>query len=231
MLFLRILEKKIALTINQAMDGRNKKNKILKNKKNLFSNKCNFIKGVASIDGLEHSNIPEVAFLGRSNVGKSSLLNAITKRAKLAHTSKTPGRTQELNFFSFGEGDPIMTIVDMPGYGFAKASKSKIAEWTELSRHYLLNRSNLRRVFLLIDARHDIKPSDEEIMCMLDNCAVSYQIVLTKIDKIKDRNKKISETENSVKSHVAVHPVVYATSSHKETGLDDLRNEISSLVE
>ena len=136
-----------------------------------------------------------------------------------------------LNFFSFGEDDPIMTIVDMPGYGFAKASKSKIAEWTELSRHYLLNRSNLRRVFLLIDGRHNIKPSDEEIMCMLDNCAVSYQIVLTKIDKIKDRNKKISETENSVKSHVAVHPVVYATSSHKDTGLDDLRNEISSLVE
>ena len=134
MLFLKILEKKIALTINQAMDGTNKKNKILKNKKSLFSNKCNFIKGVASINGLENSNIPEVAFLGRSNVGKSSLLNAITKRSKLAHTSKTPGRTQELNFFSFGEYDPIMTIVDMPGYGFAKASKSKIAEWTELSR-------------------------------------------------------------------------------------------------
>ena len=126
---------------------------------------------------------------------------------------------------------PMMTIVDMPGYGFAKASKSKIAEWTELSRYYLQNRSNLRRVFLLIDARHDIKPSDEEIMSMLDNCAVSYQIVLTKIDKIKDRDKKISKTLESVKSHVAVHPVIYSTSSHKETGLEDLRNEISSLVD
>ena len=145
------------------MKGIDKKNKPLKNKKDLFSNRCNFIKGVAAIDGLEHSIIPEVAFLGRSNVGKSSLLNAITKRSKLAHTSKTPGRTQELNFFSFGEDMPMMTIVDMPGYGFAKASKSKIAEWTELSRYYLQNRSNLRRVFLLIDARHDIKPSDEEI--------------------------------------------------------------------
>ena len=213
------------------MKGIDKKNKPLKNKKDLFSNRCNFIKGVAAIDGLEHSIIPEVAFLGRSNVGKSSLLNAITKRSKLAHTSKTPGRTQELNFFSFGEDMPMMTIVDMPGYGFAKASKSKIAEWTELSRYYLQNRSNLRRVFLLIDARHDIKPSDEEIMSMLDNCAVSYQIILTKIDKIKDRDKKISKTLESVKSHVAVHPVIYSTSSHKETGLEDLRNEISSLVD
>ena len=213
------------------MKGIDKKNKPLKNKKDLFSNRCNFIKGVASIEGLEHSIIPEVAFLGRSNVGKSSLLNAITKRSKLAHTSKTPGRTQELNFFSFGEDIPMMTIVDMPGYGFAKASKSKIAEWTELSRYYLQNRSNLRRVFLLIDARHDIKPSDEEIMSMLDNCAVSYQIILTKIDKIKDRDKKISKTLDSVKSHVAVHPVIYSTSSHKETGLEDLRNEISSLVD
>jgi GTP-binding protein len=213
------------------MKGIDKKNKPLKNKKDLFSNRCNFIKGVASIEGLEHSIIPEVAFLGRSNVGKSSLLNAITKRSKLAHTSKTPGRTQELNFFSFGEDMPMMTIVDMPGYGFAKASKSKIAEWTELSRYYLQNRSNLRRVFLLIDARHDIKPSDEEIMSMLDNCAVSYQIILTKIDKIKDRDKKISKTLDSVKSHVAVHPVIYSTSSLKETGLEDLRNEISSLVD
>ena len=213
------------------MKGIDKKNKPLKNKKDLFSNRCNFIRGVAAIDGLEHSIIPEVAFLGRSNVGKSSLLNAITKRSKLAHTSKTPGRTQELNFFSFGEDMPMMTIVDMPGYGFAKASKSKIAEWTELSRYYLQNRSNLRRVFLLIDARHDIKPSDEEIMSMLDNCAVSYQIILTKIDKIKDRDKKISKTLDSVKSHVAVHPVIYSTSSHKETGLEDLRNEISSLVD
>ena len=213
------------------MKGIDKKNKPLKNKKDLFSNRCDFIKGVAAIDGLEHSIIPEVAFLGRSNVGKSSLLNAITKRSKLAHTSKTPGRTQELNFFSFGEDMPMMTIVDMPGYGFAKDSKSKIAEWTELSRYYLQNRSNLRRVFLLIDARHDIKPSDEEIMSMLDNCAVSYQIILTKIDKIKDRDKKISKTLDSVKSHVAVHPVIYSTSSHKETGLEDLRNEISSLVD
>jgi GTP-binding protein len=231
LLFLKILEKKKIRTIDKKMKGVTKQNKTLKNKKNLFANKCNFIKGVASIEGLEHSSVPEVAFLGRSNVGKSSLLNAITKRSKLAHTSKTPGRTQELNFFSFGDEKPMMTIVDMPGYGFAKASKTKIAEWTELSRHYLSNRSNLRRVFLLIDARHDIKPSDEEIMSMLDNCAVSYQIILTKIDKIKDKNTKISKTQDSVKSHVAVHPVVYSTSSYKDIGLGDLRDAISSLVD
>ena len=213
------------------METINKKNSTLKNKKNLFSNQCRFIKGVASVEGLENSIIPEVAFLGRSNVGKSSLLNAITKRAKLAHTSKTPGRTQELNFFSFGEEKPMLTIVDMPGYGFAKASKSKIAEWTELSKFYLSNRSNLRRVFLLIDSRHDIKVSDEEIMSMLDNCAVSYQIVLTKIDKIKDRKKKILEIQDSIKKYIAVHPEILSTSSHKDMGLGDLRNEISTMVD
>ena len=213
------------------MERINKKNTTLKNKRNLFSNQCRFIKGVASVEGLENSIVPEVAFLGRSNVGKSSLLNAITKRAKLAHTSKTPGRTQELNFFSFGEEKPMLTIVDMPGYGFAKASKSKINEWTELSKFYLSNRSNLRRVFLLIDSRHDIKVSDEEIMSMLDNCAVSYQIVLTKIDKIKDRDKKVLEIQDSIKKFIAVHPEILSTSSHKDEGLGDLRNEISAMVD
>ena len=152
-------------------------------KKNNFFENCSFVKGVANIEGLEISDVPEIAFLGRSNVGKSTLLNAITKRSKLAHTSKTPGRTQELNFFSIIIDRPVMSIVDMPGYGFAKASKKKIKEWTDLSKFYLQNRPNLRRVFLLIDSRHNIKNSDKEIMNMLDECAVSYQIVLTKIDK------------------------------------------------
>ena len=200
-------------------------------KKNNFFDNCSFVKGVANIEGLEFSDIPEIAFLGRSNVGKSSLLNAITKRSKLAHTSKTPGRTQELNFFSIIIDRPIINIVDMPGYGFAKASKKKIREWTDLSKFYLQNRPNLRRVFLLIDSRHNIKNSDIEIMTMLDECAVSYQIVLTKTDKIKNHDDVILETKNLIQKFIAVHPEIHLTSSHKEQGLEDLRNAISSMVE
>jgi len=206
-------------------------NSMTTHKKNNFFDNCSFVKGVANIEGLEFSDIPEIAFLGRSNVGKSSLLNAITKRSKLAHTSKTPGRTQELNFFSIIIDRPVMNIVDMPGYGFAKASKKKIREWTNLSKFYLQNRPNLRRVFLLIDSRHNIKDSDKEIMSMLDECAVSYQIVLTKIDKINNHDDVILETKNLIQKFIAVHPEIHLTSSHKERGLEDLRNAISSMVE
>ena len=206
-------------------------NSMTTHKKNNFFDNCSFVKGVANIEGLEFSDIPEIAFLGRSNVGKSSLLNAITKKSKLAHTSKTPGRTQELNFFSIIIDRPIINIVDMPGYGFAEASKKKIREWTDLSKFYLQNRPNLRRVFLLIDSRHNIKDSDKKIMSMLDDCAVSYQIVLTKIDKINNHDDVILETKNSIQKFIAVHPEIHLTSSHKEQGLEDLRNAISSMVE
>ena len=200
-------------------------------KKNNFFKNCTFVKGVANIEGLEISNLPEVAFLGRSNVGKSSLLNAVTKRSKLAHTSKTPGRTQELNFFSVAIEKPIMNIVDMPGYGFARASKKKIREWSNLSKFYLQNRSNLRRVFLLIDSRHNIKDSDKEIMSMLDEFAVSYQIVLTKIDKVINEEDVLLKVKNSIQKFIAVHPEIHSTSSHKGKGLENLRNTISSIVE
>ena len=200
-------------------------------KKNNFFENCSFVKGVANIEGLEISNVPEIAFLRKIKCRKiDSLLNAITKRSKLAHTSKTPGRTQELNFFSVIIEKPVMNIVDMPGYGFARASKKKIREWSNLSKFYLQNRSNLRRVFLLIDSRHNIKDSDKEIMSMLDECAVSYQIVLTKIDKVINEEDVLLKAKNSIQKFIAVHPEIHSTSSHKGKGLEDLRNAISSIV-
>ena len=189
------------------------------------------MKGVAGIDGLPPDRDAEVCFIGRSNVGKSSLINALFERRNLARTSKTPGRTQELNFFSIAIEKPVMNIVDMPGYGFARASKKKIREWSNLSKFYLQNRSNLRRVFLLIDSRHNIKDSDKEIMSMLDECAVSYQIVLTKIDKIINEEDVLLKAKNSIQKFIAVHPEIHSTSSHKGKGIEDLRNTISSIVE
>ena len=165
----------------------------------LFNQKINFELGVTSVEKLPENEIPEIAFFGRSNVGKSSLLNAITKKSKLAYTSKNPGRTQELNYFSISNDGTILNIVDMPGYGFAKASKDKIRKWNNLSKYYLKNRKNLRRVFLLVDSRRNIKPVDEEIMNVMDKFAVSYQIVLTKIDKTKDVDNQIKIVLNKVK--------------------------------
>ena len=197
----------------------------------LFNQKINFELGVTSVEKLPENEIPEIAFFGRSNVGKSSLLNAITKRSKLAYTSKNPGRTQELNYFSISNDGTILNIVDMPGYGFAKASKDKIRKWNNLSKYYLKNRQNLRRVFLLIDSRRNIKPVDEEVMNVMDEFAVSYQIVLTKIDKTKDVDNQIKIVLNKVKKRRAIYPNVIATSSKEKLGIEDVKSQIASLIE
>ena len=189
-----------------------------------------FVKGVVALDGLPDDGWTEVAFAGRSNVGKSSLINAMVRNGGLARTSNTPGRTQELNFFAPAED--ALYLVDMPGYGFAKAPRDKVAAWTALVRAYLAGRPTLRRVFLLIDSRHGIKPPDREIMEMLDTTAVPYQIVLTKADKIKvpELEAVRAATEAALADHPAAFPVVLATSAEKGTGLDELRATLAALL-
>jgi GTP-binding protein len=194
----------------------------------LFKIPANFVLGVASVEGLPSGGKVEVAFAGRSNVGKSSLLNALLSRRSLARVSNTPGRTRELNYFAVGD---ILYVVDMPGYGYAKAPKSLVEGWTKLIHDYLRGRAELKRVMLLIDSRHGLKPSDREIMIMLDKAAVSYQAVLTKADKPKqgDLAKVIAETEAELKKHPAAHPVVLATSAMHGLGIEDLRAAIAEL--
>jgi GTP-binding protein len=172
---------------------------------------------------------PEVAFAGRSNVGKSSLLNALTGRKTLARTSNTPGRTRLLNFFGL-EG---LILVDLPGYGYARASKTDIARWNRLTEGYLKGRSQLRRICLLIDARHGLKANDEKVMTELDEAAVSYQIVLTKADKMKPGplQRLVAETEAAVARHPAAHPQCHVTSSQSGAGIAELRAALAALAE
>jgi GTP-binding protein len=172
----------------------------------------------------------EIAFAGRSNVGKSSLINALTGQKALARTSNTPGRTRELNFFQ-ADGVPL-TIVDMPGYGYARASKEDVAQWTALAFAYLRGRPNLRRVYLLVDARHGIKDNDVEAVKLIDKAAVSYQVVLTKLDRLKaaETEAAIAAVGSAIAKRAAAHPEIIATSADRGTGIDILRAEIAGLA-
>lgn len=190
----------------------------------LFSGPVTFLKSAPALKFLPDPVVPEIAFCGRSNVGKSSLLNAITTRKAIARTSVTPGRTQELNFFDVG--DPLQfRLVDMPGYGFAKAPPKVVEAWRRLVRDFLRGRAALKRTLLLVDARHGIKPVDADMMAMLDEAAVGYRIVLTKADKMKasELEKVLAATQAETRKHPAAHPQIHVTSSETKLGIDDLR--------
>lgn len=190
----------------------------------LFAGPVNFRLSAPSLEHLPELDLPEIAFAGRSNVGKSSLLNALTGRTGLARTSNTPGRTQELNIFEVGE-PPRVRLVDMPGYGFAEAPPAMVRRWRQLVQDYLRGRPTLKRTLLLIDSRHGLKPNDREVMEMLDQAAVSYQIVLTKTDKLKpaERGAVLAATEAEARTHPAAFPVLLPTSSAKTDGIAELR--------
>lgn len=198
----------------------------------LFARPWRFVRGMAAIGDLPPmAGTVEVAFAGRSNVGKSSLINALTGQSDLARASNTPGRTQELNLFR-PERDAGLVLVDMPGYGYAEAPKAKVDVWNALIRNYLRGRPNLRRVFLLVDARHGIKKNDEEVMGLLDKAAVSYQIVLTKADKLRPEAvaQIIADTCARIGKRPAAHPEVLVSSAQKGEGLEAIRAAIAALA-
>ena len=197
--------------------------------RHLFAQNCTFMLGVASLKQLPDDSLPEIAFAGRSNVGKSSLINSITGRNSLARTSNTPGRTRELNFFDLGGR---MRIVDMPGYGYARASKSDVKNWNLLIKDYLRGRQSLRKLLILIDSRHGMKESDRELMDMLDDAAVQYNVIMTKADKVTkailtDTHGKIS---GELKKRAAASPDVLTSSSAKKQGIEEIRAMLASMA-
>ena len=195
----------------------------------LFASGTDFVKGVVAMSGLPPADRLEVCFAGRSNVGKSSLINAVTGRKALARASNTPGRTQEINFFTAGDSH---YLVDLPGYGYANAPVKVVEKWQHLLKQYLSGRQSLRRAFVLIDMRHGVKPVDEEILSLLDSAAVPFQCVMTKTDKIKDinREKTLAQVRQNLSKHPAAFPEIVLTSSEKGTGIATLRAIIATLV-
>ncbi len=193
----------------------------------MFAGETTFLKGVVAMDGLPPDDRPEICFAGRSNVGKSSLINALTGRKAIARASNTPGRTQEINFFTLGP----LYLVDLPGYGYANAPVAVVEKWQALMKRYLSGRANLRRAFLLIDARHGIKAVDDEIMGLLDKAAVPFQTVLTKTDKVKaaDREATLARLREGLGRHPAAFPEIVLTSSEKGDGIADLRGIIADI--
>ena len=194
----------------------------------LFAGDTDFVKGVVAMDGLPPADRTEVCFAGRSNVGKSTLINALTGRKALARASNTPGRTQEINYFTCG---PELFLVDLPGYGFANAPVKVVEKWQRLLKSYLSGRQTLRRAFVLVDARHGVKKVDQEIMALLDSAAVTFQVVMTKIDKIKphELDKILDQVRDALTKHPAAYPELVVTSSEKGTGVDTLRAIIADL--
>jgi GTP-binding protein len=198
--------------------------------KTLFGGSCEFMLGVAELHQLPPDDKLEICFAGRSNVGKSSLLNALVGQKNLARTSNTPGRTQQLNFFDLGG---LMYMVDLPGYGYAKAPVAIVRKWQQVLEAYLCGRANLRRAFILVDSRHGVKDLDHEIMDMLDKAAVSFQVVLTKADKIKPSQHAdvIHKTIVDIKRHTAAYPDILLTSSEKSLGILELQQSIADLLQ
>ena len=195
----------------------------------LFAGPCEFVAGAASVDAIPEDTLPEFAFAGRSNVGKSSLINALTGRNALARVSKTPGRTRQINFFDLGGA---CMLVDLPGYGYAKISKQMAAEWQALISRYLRGRASLRRVMLLIDARRGIGDADAEVMGLLDTAAVSYAVVLTKIDKLEPGERAAAHDAalSRISAHTAAFPEILVTSAETGEGLDVLKLHLAALV-
>lgn len=194
----------------------------------LFAGETDFVKGVVAMDGLPEADRMEVCFAGRSNVGKSTLINALTGRKGLARASNTPGRTQEINYFTAGEEH---YLVDLPGYGYANAPLPVVEKWQRLLKQYLSGRQTLRRAFVLIDARHGVKKVDEEIMSLLDSSAVIFQAVLTKADKVKEKERfeVIEQVKRKLAAHPAAYPEMVVTSSEKGWGIETLRAIIATL--